>query len=55
MAEPASGKGVSIHLHGCHPLQSTGGPPIRDESGLRGFGDHHGWTEEQSGRMDRRA
>ena len=55
VAEPASGKGVSVHLYGCHPLQGEGGSPVCDQGGVRGFGHHHGRPEGHPGGVDRGA
>ena len=52
MAEPAAGKGVSVHLYGCHPLQGEGGAPVGDEGGVCGFGRHHGWDKGYPRRVD---
>ncbi len=52
LAESTAGKGLSLHLHGRHPLQGEGGPSVCDQGGIRGFGYHHGRTKRHPWRVD---
>ena len=55
LAESPARAHLSVHFHGCHPLQSQGRSSICDQGCLCGSGHYHGWSKRHPWCLDWRA